>query len=175
MVWHPQWQATSVSEGCSESPRSAYCRSGYGGISAPTGHRSEGTLQALARGAVLGPETCPPPRSPSNVCSAGRLSDPEPFGSHVFQPRKQHPIFISGRHQITWGTSLVNHFTLFYLFNYLFWLRWVFVAARRLSLVAAIGGYSSFWFAGFSLWWLLLLWSTGSRRTGFSSCGTWTQ
>ena len=24
---------------------------------------------------------------------------------------------------------------------------------------------------GFSLWWLLLLWSTGSRRVGFSSCG----
>ena len=23
----------------------------------------------------------------------------------------------------------------------------------------------------FSLWWLLLLWSTGSRRTGFNSCG----
>ena len=45
----------------------------------------------------------------------------------------------------------------FYLFIY-FWLRWVFVAVCRLSLVVASGGYSS-------------LWSTGSRRTGFSSCG----
>ena len=27
--------------------------------------------------------------------------------------------------------------------------------------------------AGFSLWWLLLLQSTGSRHTGFSSCGLW--
>ena len=61
-----------------------------------------------------------------------------------------------------------------YLFN-LFWLRWVFVAARGLSLVVASGGYSLLWCAGFSLWWLLLLWSTGSRRTGFSSCSTRTQ
>ena len=28
---------------------------------------------------------------------------------------------------------------------------------------------------GFSLRWLLLLWSTGSRHMGFSSCGTWAQ
>ena len=31
---------------------------------------------------------------------------------------------------------------------------------------------SSLCCAGFSLRWLLLLWSTGSRRAGFSSCGT---
>ena len=31
-----------------------------------------------------------------------------------------------------------------------FWLHWVFVAARGLSLVAASGGYSSLWCAGFS-------------------------
>ena len=59
----------------------------------------------------------------------------------------------------------------FYLFIY-FWLRWVIVAARGLSLVAASGGYSSLRCADFSLPWLLLLWSTGSRRTYFSSCGT---
>ena len=40
------------------------------------------------------------------------------------------------------------------------------------SLVAASGGYSSLRFAGFSLWWPLLLRSTGSRRAGFSSCGS---
>ena len=63
-----------------------------------------------------------------------------------------------------------------YLFIYLyFWLHWVFVAARGLSLVAASGGYSSLWCAGFSLWWLLLLRSTGSRHTSFSSCGTQAQ
>ena len=56
-----------------------------------------------------------------------------------------------------------------------FWLRWVFVAAHGLSLVAESGGYSSLWCMGFSLWWLLLLRSTGSRHMGFSSCGTWAQ
>ena len=59
----------------------------------------------------------------------------------------------------------------FILFIY-FWLRWVFVAARGLSLVTASGGYSSLRCTGFSLRWLLLLRDTGTRRTGFSSCGT---
>ena len=44
--------------------------------------------------------------------------------------------------------------------------------SRGLSLVVASGGYSSLLCAGFSSWWLLLLRSTGSRCTGFSSCGT---
>ena len=48
----------------------------------------------------------------------------------------------------------------------------VFVAVRRLSLVAASGSYSSLWCTGFSLRWLLLLQSMGSRRMGFSSCGS---
>ena len=54
---------------------------------------------------------------------------------------------------------------------FFFWLCWVFVAAHGLSLVAASGGYSSLWCAGFLLRWFLLLRSTGSRRAGFSSCG----
>ena len=66
----------------------------------------------------------------------------------------------------------------FYLFNKFiyfiyFWLCWVFVTARRLSLVEARGGYSSLRCTCFSLRWLLLLRSTGFRRMGFSSCGTW--
>ena len=60
------------------------------------------------------------------------------------------------------------------LFIY-FWLCWVLVAAHGLSLVAEIGGYSSLRCAGFSLQWLLLLRSTGSRCAGFGSCGTWAQ
>ena len=60
-----------------------------------------------------------------------------------------------------------------YLFIY-FWLRWVFVAVHGLSFVAS-GGYSSLRCARFSWRWLLLLWSTGSRCTGFSSCGTQAQ
>ena len=46
---------------------------------------------------------------------------------------------------------------------------------RGLSLVGASGDYSSMWCAGFSLRWLLLVWSTGSRRVDFSSCGTQAQ
>ena len=60
-----------------------------------------------------------------------------------------------------------NKFILFY-----FWLHWVFVAARGLSLVGVSGGYSSLWCVGFSLRWLLLVRSTGSRHADFSSCGS---
>ena len=57
----------------------------------------------------------------------------------------------------------------FYLFIYLFvcfWLCWVFVSVRGLSLVAASRGHSSLRCAGLSLTWPLLLRSTGSRRAG---------
>ena len=59
-----------------------------------------------------------------------------------------------------------NSFILFYLF--IFWLRWVFVAAHGLSLFVASGNYSSLQCAGFSLRWLLLLRSMDSRHVGFS-------
>ena len=52
-----------------------------------------------------------------------------------------------------------------YLFIY-FWLCWVFVSVRGLSLVAASGGHSSSRCAGLSLSRPLLLRSTGSRRSG---------
>ena len=52
-----------------------------------------------------------------------------------------------------------------------FWLCWVFFASHRLSLVAVSGSYSLLWCVDFSLQWLLLLQSTGSRHAGFSSCG----
>ena len=61
---------------------------------------------------------------------------------------------------------------IFLIYFIYFWLHWVFVAACALSLVVASGGYSSLWCAGFSLRWLLLLQSTGSRQVGFSSCGS---
>ena len=47
------------------------------------------------------------------------------------------------------------------LFIY-FWVPWIFVAARGLSLVAASRGYYSLWFMGF-------------RYGGFSYCGAWSQ
>ena len=65
---------------------------------------------------------------------------------------------------------LINLFIYFY-----FWLRWVFIAARGLSLVALSGGYSLLRCTGFSLRQFLLLRSTGSRCAGFSSCGSWAQ
>ena len=77
------------------------------------------------------------------------------------------------------GHGTLTFFLFVFVFNLFifiyFWLRWVFIAACGLSLVAVSGGYSSLWCAGFSLQWLLLLRNTGSRRTGFSSCGMWTQ
>ena len=73
-----------------------------------------------------------------------------------------------------WGVFFyfLNLFIYLLFILIFFWLCWVFVAARGLSLVAASGGYSSLRCAGFSLRWLLSLWSTGSRCTGFSSCGS---
>ena len=55
---------------------------------------------------------------------------------------------------------------LIYWFIFYFWLWWVFVSVRGLSLVAARGGHSSLWCAGLSLSRSLLLQSTGSRRAG---------
>ena len=60
-----------------------------------------------------------------------------------------------------------HHF--FFFFNFLFtyfWLCWVFVSVRGLSLVAASGGHSSSQCAGLSLSRPLLLRSIGSRRAG---------
>ena len=56
-------------------------------------------------------------------------------------------------------------FFLSYFFIY-FWLCWVFVSVRGLSLVAASRGHSSSRCAGLSLSWPLFLRSTGSRRAG---------
>ena len=60
-------------------------------------------------------------------------------------------------------TPFFFFFKLIYLIFVYFWLRWIFVAALRLSLVAVSGGYSLFQCVGFS---------SGSRCTGFSSCGS---
>ena len=56
----------------------------------------------------------------------------------------------------------------FFFLNKFIYCIYLFLAASglrcwgELSLVAASGGYSSSWCAGFSLLWLLLLWNTGS-------------
>ena len=68
-----------------------------------------------------------------------------------------------------WGKPNCSPCAFFFFF---FWLHWVFVAVRGLCLVAASGGHPSPWCTGPSWRWLLSLQSTGSRRAGFSSCGT---
>ena len=74
--------------------------------------------------------------------------------------------WIQAKYELLYGKEVLKdifwfiYLFIFYKFIYFifiyFWLRWVFVAAGGLSLVAASGGYSS-------LRWLPLLRSTGSR------------
>ena len=66
---------------------------------------------------------------------------------------------------VSFATFFFNINLFIYLFIY-FWLCWVFISVRGLSLVAASGGHSSSWCAGLSLSRPLLLQSTGSRRAG---------
>ena len=77
----------------------------------------------------------------------------------------------------TKANSKMSSFFFFNKFIY-FWLRRVFVAVCRLSLVAESGGYSSLRCMGFSLQWLLLLRSTGlvaPRHVGSSWTRDWTR
>ena len=65
-----------------------------------------------------------------------------------------------------------TYFLLVFFLIYLFYLFIIFVCVRVFvvacgpSLVAASRGYSLLRCAGFSLWWLLWLWSMGSRHAG---------
>ena len=73
-----------------------------------------------------------------------------------------------------WEEVIFFFFFLINTFIYLFIFGCIGSSLRcaRFSLVAASRGYYSLQCAGFSLRWLLLLWSTGSRFAGFSSCST---
>ena len=64
---------------------------------------------------------------------------------------------------ISYDRDLNQSAATFFFFS---WLPWVFVAAHGLSLAVVSGGYSSLWCTGFSLRWLLLLRSTGSKHAG---------
>ena len=70
-----------------------------------------------------------------------------------------------------WLFFFLNIFYFFNVVSILFIYFWVFVAARRLSLVAVSGGYSSLQCVGFSLWWLLLAWALGSLASVVVACG----
>ena len=53
-----------------------------------------------------------------------------------------------------------------FIYVFYFWLCWLFIAVRGLSLVVASRGYSLFPCEGFSSWWHLLLPSMGLRALG---------
>ena len=67
-------------------------------------------------------------------------------------------------HQFELAKKVEVGFSLFFFLSFSFLL--LFFLSFWLSLVAASRGYSSLKCAGFLLWWLLLLWSTGSRAHG---------
>ena len=75
----------------------------------------------------------------------------------------------------TYIHTFIHSFIHSFILTFYFQLHWVFVATHRFSLVAASGDYSLLQGVAFSLWWLLLLRSMGSRHADFSSCSTWAQ
>ena len=93
------------------------------------------------------------------------------FFFDAFQSELQTSVYFTPKPSVcislTRGQYLftVSFFKLINLFIY-FWLCWVFVSVRGLSLVAASGDHSSSRCAGLSLSRPLLLQSTGSRRAG---------
>ena len=91
------------------------------------------------------------------------------LGEHVWLTSSAWCMWLNPVKPSLW--TLFSFFLKKFIYFY-FWLHWVFVAACGLSLVAVRGGYSLLQCTGFSLPWLLLLQSMGSRCTGFSSCGS---
>ena len=87
----------------------------------------------------------------------------------------------SKRYMHTYVHSSIIFFITAAFFFFIYFLFYLFLTALGLCSCARAfsgcgeGGSSSLQCVGFSLWWLLLLWSTGSRRAGFSSCGTQAQ
>ena len=69
------------------------------------------------------------------------------------------------------GPKNPSNFFFFFLIYFIFGCVGSSLLCVGFSLVVESGGYSSLQCAGFSLQWLLLLQSTGSRLTDFSSCG----
>ena len=100
---------------------------------------------------MRGPLTCFPSRSAT-----------KPFMHSAFQLHVNHPSFFLSFFFLNEILTIINFI---YLFTF-FWLCWVFVSVRGLSLVAASGGHSSSRCTGLSLSRPLLLRSTGSRRAG---------
>ena len=86
----------------------------------------------------------------------------KPFGALSWSPFSLEELFFL--------KTILSTFFKIYLFLFLAVLG-LHCCARAFSSCGE-RGYSSLRCMGFSLWWLLLLRSTGSRCAGFSSCGT---
>ena len=103
----------------------------------------------------------------SEVCAS-----PETEKMQNPEPNLQNQSLCGGSTGIFFKNKFISLFVCFFYF----WLCWVIVAARGLSLVAESGGYSSLWCAGFSLrGFSCCRAGTGSRRAAFSSCSTQAQ
>ena len=97
---------------------------------------------------------------------------PKHLTGDVFKKRNSQVNHRIARHSASCATPFLSSFFFFLNLFIYFWLCWVFVAVCGLSLAAARRSYTSLRCTSFSLQWLLLLHSTGSRRVSFSSCGT---
>ena len=109
-----------------------------------------------------------------------RTSESKKFDDLVrLRPSKVNNFFLT---LLTWIQRTIVLF-LIYTFFFINLLIYLFIfgcigsslLCAGFSLAAVSGGYSSLRCVGFSLQWLLLLQSVGSRHTGFSSCGTQAQ
>ena len=127
--------------------------------------RNGGHRKALCPGAPQGPVWYHPPPNSSG------LEFPPPGHPCSDLPRSLN----TGNPHQRWENAM----PFFFFFNIFIYFIFGCIGSSLLcafslvSLVAASGGYSLLQCAGFSLWGLLLLWSTGSRCAGFSSCGSW--
>ena len=96
-------------------------------------------------------------------------SDSQLFESELLSPFHRH-------HPKTGLTISCMYHCFIYMYIYIynllfiyFWLCWVIVVSRAISSCRQLGLLSSY---SFSLQWLLLLRSAGSRACGLSSCGS---
>ena len=108
---------------------------------------------------------CPTISSVPHYCAVSTFHRPSQYNQLLFFKTNSDYIIFEICYLDTSKLALFFFFFNFYLFIY-FWLCWVFVSVRGLSLVVASGGHSSSRCVGLSLSRPLLLWSTGSRHAG---------
>ena len=92
-----------------------------------------------------------------------------PFGPYLFVTV---PVFLISSLVLLYCPDGTHIYINIYIYIFLWGAALGLHCCTGFSLVVANRGYSSLWCAAFSLQWLLLLQSMGSRHAGFSSCGT---